>query len=195
MDFHALLDLPLGAPIVLYQGGLAAGRGLDVLVAATAGFPEGVHTVLVGSGRQRDELGRQAEELGLADRVHFIPAVLPHELPAYTAGASVGVIPYQPVSDNNFMALPNKVFEYTGVGLPFAASDLPELRRIAEEAGCATVYGPFDPHGLATAVTRILDPAEHETYRRSAANFGQRNTWENERLILVSEAKRIAGWE
>lgn len=192
VDLHGLLGLPLGAPIVLYQGGLAVGRGLDVLIAAAAKFPEGVHTVLVGSGQQREELGRQVEKLCLGDNVHFIPAVLPHELPAYTAAASVGVIPYQPVSTNNFMALPNKVFEYTGAGVPFVASDLPELRRIAEEAGCAEVYGPFDPHGLATAVTKILAAPDHETYRRAAATFGQHNTWESERLILISEAERIA---
>ena len=191
-DLHGLLGLPHRAPIVLYHGGLAAGRGLDVLVAATAAFPEGAHTVLVGSGRQREELGKQVDELGLADRVHFIPAVLPHELPAYTAAASVGVIPYQPVSTNNLMALPNKVFEYTGAGIPFAASDLPELRRIAEEAGCAAVYGPFDPHGLATAVKTILATSDREAYRRAAANFGRRNTWEREKLILISEVERIA---
>lgn len=192
VDLHGLLGLPPRAPIVLYQGGLAPGRGLDVLVAATAAFPEGVHTVLVGSGRQREELGRQVEELGLVDQVHFIPAVLPHELPAYTAAASVGVIPYQPVSTNNLMALPNKVFEYTGAGIPFAASDLPELRRVAEEAGCAAVYDPFDPHGLAIAVTTILAPSDHETYRRAAEDFGRCNTWEHEKLILVSEVERIA---
>lgn len=192
VDLHGLLGLPPRAPIVLYQGGLAAGRGLDILIAATAEFPEDAHTVLVGSGRQREELGRQAEELGLTDRVHFIPAVLPHDLPAYTAAASVGVIPYQPVSDNNLMALPNKVFEYTGAGIPFAAADLPELRRIAEEVGCAAVYGPFDPHGLATAVTKILEPSHHDVYRRAAAAFGQHNTWEHEKQILISEAERIA---
>lgn len=192
VDLHLLLDLPAGAPIVLYQGGLTAGRGLDVLIAATADFPQRAHTVLVGSGRQREALGKQVEELGLSDRVHFIPAVLPHELPAYTAAASVGVIPYQPVSANNLMALPNKVFEYTGAGIPFAASDLPELRRIAEESGCAAVYHPFDSRGLAAAVTTILAPSNYRTYRSAAVNFGQRNTWERERLILIAEATRVA---
>ncbi|MBE1523397.1 glycosyltransferase involved in cell wall biosynthesis [Nesterenkonia lutea] len=193
VDIHQLLDLPRGASIVLYQGGLAQGRGLDVLVAASADFPEGAHTVLVGSGRERESLGRQVEELGLVDRVHFIPAVLPHELAGYTAAAAVGVIPYQPVSTNNFLALPNKVFEYTGAGIPFVASDLPELRRIARDEGCAAVYDPFDPQGLAAAVTKILTPSDREMYRRAAAEFGRCNTWERERLILISEAERIAG--
>lgn len=192
VDIRGLLGLPPHAQIVLYQGGLAAGRGLDVLVAAAAEFPNGVHTVLVGSGSQRESLGRQVEELGLSHRVHFIPAVLPHQLPGYTAAASVGVIPYQPVSENNRMALPNKVFEYTGAGIPFAAADLPELRRIADEVGCAEVYSPFDPRGLAAAVTKILAPSHHDVYRRAAAEFGRSNTWERERLILIAEAARIA---
>lgn len=192
INLHSLLALPADARIVLYQGGLLPGRGLEVLIAATAGFPAGAHTVLVGSGRQRDELGRQVEELGLADRVHFIPAVLPQVLPRYTAGASVGVIPYQPVSGNNRMALPNKVFEYAGAGIPFAASDLPELRRIAEESGCAEVYSPFDPEGLSRAVTTILDPSEYGTYRRAAVTFGSRNTWEHESRMLLAEVERIA---
>lgn len=191
MDLHGLLNLPPEAAIVLYQGGLAPGRGLDVLVSAAAMLPGDVHTVLVGSGREREKLGRQVQELRLEDRVHFIPAVLPHELPAYTAAASVGIIPYQPVSANNFMALPNKVFEYTGAGIPFVASDLPELRRIAEETLSAMVYNPFDPRGLAAAVTKILAPLNHESYRRAAANFGRCNTWESEKTILISEAERL----
>lgn len=193
VDLHGLLGLPQGAHIVLYQGGLAPGRGLDVLVAAAGKFPKGVHTVLVGSGSEREALGIQVDKLSLSARVHFIPAVLPDELSAYTAAASVGVIPYQPVSANNYMALPNKVFEYTGAGIPFAASDLPELRRLADEAGCAVVYDPFDPHGLAEAVGAVLDSKNYATYRRAAVNFGRRNTWEQEKQILIAEAERVAG--
>ncbi|WP_166429961.1 glycosyltransferase [Nesterenkonia sphaerica] len=193
MDLHDMLGIPPEASIVLYQGGLAEGRGLEVLVAATSEFPVGIHTVLVGSGRERESLERQVSELGVEDRVHFIPAVLPHELPAYTAAATLGVIPYQPVSANNAMALPNKVFEYTGAGIPFVASDLPELRRIAEEAGCAAVYDPFNPRELAQTITDVLGRDKYATYRSAAVSFGQRNTWENEKLILISEAERLAG--
>ena len=119
--------------MVLYQGGLVPGRGLDVCVRAAAHFPDGVHLVFIGKGKSLDELTALADELGVTDRVHFLPAVEPGELPVYTAAADVGVIPYQPVSSNNEYALPNKVFEYTGAGIPFVASDLPELRRIATD--------------------------------------------------------------
>src|SRR5699024_11182513 len=129
--------------------------------------------------------------LGVRDRVHWLPAVEPGGLSAYTAAADVGLIPYLPVSRNNQYALPNKVFEYTGAGIPFVASDLPELRRIVEAARCGEVYDPFDPQQLATAVRSVLDPDRRVAYRQNADTFGKNNSWETEREILVSEALRL----
>src|SRR5699024_9203182 len=144
INLRALAGIPQDSKVVLYQGGLAAGRGLDVCVRAAAEFPEDVHLIFIGKGRMREELQALAQELGVSDRVHWLPAVEPGELSAYTAAADVGLIPYQPVSRNNQYALPNKVFEYTGAGIPFVASDLPELRGIVEAARCGEVYDPFD---------------------------------------------------
>ena len=123
--------------------------------------------------------------------MHFAPAVEPAELPAYTAAADVGVVPYQPVSRNNEYALPNKVFEYTGAGIPFVASDLPELRRIATTTHSGEVYDPFEPGQLAAAVWAMLDNERYPIYRENAEAFGRENTWETEREILVSEIRRL----
>src|SRR5699024_3005631 len=193
VDLRALAGLGRDVKIAIYQGGLVAGRGLDVCVRAAAHFGEDVHLVLIGKGRMLDELTALADELGVSDRVHFLPAVEPVDLPAYTAAADVGVIPYQPVSRNNEYALPNKAFEYPGAGLPFVAADLPELRRIAQTARCGEVYDPFDPAQLAGAVRTVLDPERYEAYQHNAEVFGRENTWENEREILVGEIRRVLG--
>lgn len=191
VNLRALAGIPQGSKVVLYQGGLVPGRGLDVCVRAAAHFPDGVHLVFIGKGKSLDELTALADELGVTDRVHFLPAVEPGELPVYTAAADVGVIPYQPVSRNNEYALPNKIFEYTGAGIPFVSSDLPELRRIATTVHCGEVYDPFDPGQLAAAVHAVLDPDRHPAYRQNAEAFGRENTWETEREILVSEIRRL----
>ncbi|MGP9539358.1 glycosyltransferase [Brachybacterium sp. AOP43-C2-M15] len=191
VDLRALAGLRRDEKVVIYQGGLVAGRGLDVLVRAAAHFADGVHLVLIGRGRSLDELTALADSLGILDRVHFLPAVPPGDLPAYTAAADVGVIPYQPVSRNNEYALPNKAFEYPGAGIPFVAADLPELRRIAQTARCGEVYDPFDPAQLADAVRAVLDPERYPAYRRNAETFGRENTWESEREILVGEIQRL----
>lgn len=191
VDLRALAGLRRDAKIVIYQGGLMHGRGLDVCVRAAVHFAEDVHLVLIGKGRMLEELTALADELGVADRVHFLPAVEPGDLPAYTSAADVGLIPYQPVSRNNEYALPNKAFEYPGAGIPFVAADLPELRRIAQTARCGEIYDPFDPRQLATAVHTVLDAERYPAYRHNAEAFGRENTWENEREILIGEIQRL----
>ncbi|MGM1028347.1 MAG: glycosyltransferase [Actinomycetota bacterium] len=191
IDLRALAGIPESAKVVLYQGGLVPGRGLEVCVRAATDFPDGVHLIFIGKGKSLDELTALAEDLRVTDRVHFLPAVEPAELPAYTVAADVGVIPYQPVSRNNEYALPNKVFEYTGAGIPFVAADLLELRRIAAAARCGEVYDPFDPEELAAAVSAVLDAEMYPTYRQNAETFGRENTWETERRILVAEIQRL----
>lgn len=190
-DVREPAGLPAASRVVLYQGGLVAGRGLDVCVRAARELPDEAHLVFIGKGRIRDQLESLADELEVAGKVHFLPAVDPAALPAFTAGADVGLIPYQPVSKNNNFALPNKVFEYTGAGIPFVASDLPELRRIVESSGCGEVYDPFDPSHLGAAVRRVLTVPDYGEYRRNATAFGRRNTWESESEILRSEIRRI----
>lgn len=191
-DLRLMAGLPLDAQVVLYQGGFAAGRGLEVCVAAVPGLPAGAHLVLLGFGPMRDELVSLAELAGVAHRVHVVDAVPPEELLACTASATVGLMPYQPVSRNNMLALPNKIFEYTTAGVPVVVSDLPELRRIAVDAGCGQVYDSFDPLMLAAALREVLDPTRYPAYREAARRFGETNVWETEREILVEQMMRLA---
>lgn len=191
INLHELAGIPEAARIVLYQGGLVAGRGLDVCVRAVKHFPEQVHLLFIGKGRLQDELRALAAEIGVSDRVHWLTAVAPGDLPRFTAGADLGVIPYQPVSMNNRLALPNKVFEYTGAGIPFVASNLPEIRRVVDSTGCGETYDPFDPVSLSDAVRSVLLEERYATCRRSAERFGRENTWGQERNILTTELQRL----
>src|SRR4029077_6509306 len=68
--------LPDGAPIVLLPGRLTGWKGQAVLIEALARMSRrDVHGVLVGSehggGRYTARLLRQAETLGVADRLHL----------------------------------------------------------------------------------------------------------------------------
>lgn len=191
-DLRLMAGLALDTQVVLYQGGFSAGRGLEVCVVAAADLPTGAHLVMLGFGPMQDELINLAKQAGVADRVHVVDAVPPEELAACTASATVGIMPYQPVSRNNTLALPNKVFEYTTAGVPVVVSDLPELRRIAVDAGCGQVYDPFDPVMLAAALREVLDPRRYPVYREAAQRYGQANVWETEREILVGQLTRLA---
>jgi glycosyltransferase involved in cell wall biosynthesis len=191
VDIRGVIGLSGSARIVLYQGGFTAGRGLDVCVTSAIDLPADTHLVMLGYGPLSGTLAALADRLQVTDRVHLLDAVPPEELGAWTAAADVGLVPYQPVSHNNRLALPNKVFEYTAVGVPVVTSDLPELRRIAIDEDCGEVYDPFDPLSLARAIGEVLEPLRYDRHRAAARAFGRHNVWETEREILVRELARL----
>ncbi len=183
-DVRRLANLPEEVDVVLYQGGLQGGRGLHEVIRSAEWLPTNAFLVVLGYGPLREELEELAAELNLSDRVRFVEAVPPDELLGVTASATVGIVPYQPVSLNNELSLPNKIFEYLTVGLPVVVSDVPELRRIVDESGCGRTYDSFDPKSLAAAVRDVLSPAVRGAAAAAALAYGDANTWEAEQRIL-----------
>jgi glycosyltransferase involved in cell wall biosynthesis len=190
-DLRRLAGLGLEDRVLLYQGGFVHGRGLDVCVAALSRLPEDVHLVMLGYGPLEHQLREWATEHGVSDRLHVVSAVPPEELLSYTASATVGLVPYQPISRNNHYTLPNKIFEYTSVGLPVVASDLPELRRVVVDHGCGAVFDPYDPEAQAAALRDVLRPTWLPVHQAAARRFGAANTWQLERRIAVDGISRL----
>ncbi len=118
--------------LFIYQGGLTEDRGLDLLLDTFASLDRRKHIVFMGYGPLTDLV--KGYERRHAN-IHFHPAVSPQALPAYTAGADVGLCMYQNVCLNQYLCLPNKVFEYLIYGLPIVVSDLPEMGRLVDESG------------------------------------------------------------
>jgi glycosyltransferase involved in cell wall biosynthesis len=153
-------------PIVLYTGGFAPHRGLPALVRAMEHVRRGV-LVLMGWGSLEAELRALVDAESLGGRVVFAPPVAPQEVLAFAAGADVGVIPYEPVGLNNLYSTPNKLFDYIAVGLPVAASRLPEISRIIERYAIGGTFEPGSSEEIATVIDAILGDDDHRARLRS----------------------------
>lgn len=174
-----------GAAVVLYQGGFVPHRGLPELVRASRWF-DGATLVMMGWGRLEQELRRLVEEEELAGVVRFAPPVSQRELLTHSAGADVGVIPYQAVGLNNFYTTPNKLFEYMAAGLPIAASRFPELVRFVEGLEVGRTFDPTRPRDIAAAVNGILaDDAARDAMRERALAAARTYCWEREAPRVV----------
>jgi glycosyltransferase involved in cell wall biosynthesis len=172
-------------PVVLYQGGFAPGRGIDALIDASVHLERGV-LVLMGWGPIEDDLARQIERLGMQGKVRIIAPVSRAELLPHTAGADVGVIPYQPVGLNNYYTTPNKLFEYIAAGLPIAASAVPELQRFLGDHDVGLTFDPYDPRAIASTINRMLSDAELLAQMRASATAAATVlNWEHEQVKLV----------
>ena len=180
-------------PIVLYQGGVQQGRGLERLVRVAAQVP-GAYFVFIGGGRLDASLRLIAQELRLEDRVRFIPTVALADLPSYTASADIGVQPIENTCLNHYTTDSNKLFEYVQAGLPVVASDLPEIRRIVRQHDLGLLVTAGDSETLAVALRRMVGDAQlraHHAARARAA--APALSWEVQEHLLVELYHRILG--
>ena len=180
-------------PIVLYQGGVQQGRGLERLVRVAGQVP-GAYFVFIGGGRLDASLRQIAEELRLEDRVRFIPTVALADLPSYTASADIGVQPIENTCLNHYTTDSNKLFEYVQAGLPVIASDLPEIRRIVRQHDLGLLVSAGDSEALAVALRRMVADAQLRAhYAARARAAAPALSWEVQEHLLVELYRRVLG--
>ena len=187
------LGLPHNRKVVLYQGWMSEGRGLEDLVRAAPLLACDAVVVFMGYGNYQKVLERLASAEG-GGRVHFLPAVPQRELLAYCASADVGVIPYQAVDLNNYYTSPNKLFDFIQAGVPIVASDLPFLRKVVMGHGLGVVADLTNPRSYASAINSILTlPDGGASIRANLLKIAPQFTWATQAAKLVEAYARLAG--
>jgi glycosyltransferase involved in cell wall biosynthesis len=155
------LGLPLDRCIAVCAASFYAHHAADLLVEAAA--RAGVLLVLVGAE------GASTEGVRRAGRV-------PHErVPDWLAAADIGVyVLRSPHPDFGFSPL--KLFEYMAAGRAVvAATDLPEIRELAESAGAGLACLP-EVGALAGALARLAaDPEGREAMGRRGRERAERD--------------------
>lgn len=177
--------------ILLFQGGLSAGRNLLELVRAMALMSrDDVHLVILGNGQLAETIESLIKRLHLEKRVFLHEAVAQAELLVITASADAGIIPYQAICLNNYYCTPNKLFEFIAAGIPILASDLPELRRIVDECGIGLVADLSTPELLAARIDEFFSDAEViSQWRHTLLSVREEFNWQTEgsRLQVLYE--------
>ena len=150
--------------------------------------------VFRGYGALDGPLRHRARELGVEDRVFFVPPVEMHDMVDSARGADVGIIPYLPSCLNNRYCTPNKIFEYMMAGMAVATSDLPVMRQIVCGEQVGDVFDPLDPHAIARALDGIVeDPARLQAMKERALEAAARRyNWDREGLKLMEVYRRLA---
>lgn len=176
------LGLSDDTPILVYVGGVAPQRGVDLAVAALPDVPR-AHLVMVApeSGRTQ-RLMEQARELDVSDRVHRLDYVPADEVVDFISSCDVGLIPFRPLP-NSELGVPTKYREYLVAGLPVVASNQGLVAQAIQRAGTGELFETGDARELAQAINRLLPRIDH--YRSAITpSLIDENLWERQVSVL-----------
>jgi glycosyltransferase involved in cell wall biosynthesis len=140
-------------PTVVVVGRLSPEKGGGVLLEALGGLrADGVAAVVefVGDGEARPALEAQAARLGIADRVRFLGALHPSEVPARLRQADVFCLP------SFAEGLPVSIMEAMAVGTPVVTTYISGIPELAVDGETALVVPAGNARRLADALARLL---------------------------------------
>lgn len=167
--------------IILYQGAVNIGRGLEWIIDAMPNVNNAV-LMIIGDGDIKSRLKTKVAEMKLENKVVFIDKLMPDELNKYTSAADIGLCLLENKGLSYYYALPNRIFDYINAGIPVLASNFPEIKAVVETFKTGILTDHHEPEYLAEVLNNMIEnpyPTLHFT--ALSAQF----CWENEEKKLL----------
>ncbi|NUP52227.1 MAG: glycosyltransferase family 4 protein [Catenulispora sp.] len=179
-------------PLLVYSGAVSPMRGIATMVEGLPELPDVHMAVVRGADTEFTRaLEKQAEQLGVRDRLHLVGYVAPHLVPQYLASADIGVIPILH-TPNHEVALITKYYEYMHARLPIVVSDVQAMADFTRELGNGEVFTAGDAREYAQAVAKVL--ADRPAYAaRYTDDLLAANSWEGQAEELSAVYARLSG--
>jgi glycosyltransferase involved in cell wall biosynthesis len=186
VPFRRQLELkPQQPPVILYQGMLNEGRGLEVAIKAMQ-WVNDAQLWLAGEGDLSLQLRQMSQDLGLEDKVQFLGYCAPADLPALTAQATLGLNLLENWGKNYYLSLANKAFDYIQAGIPSLQMRFPEYLALQNQYEPFCLIEELDPASLGQTITHLLNDAEwYERVQENCRRAGEELCWEREQQILL----------
>ena len=157
--FHELFGLDQSQKVILYQGGIIPQRNIENLLRGFCKLdPQDTHLVFLGPSdpvflKQLRKIAGHLQDT----RIHFLDAIPREELPAWTASADFGVVPYKVIDLNTRYCMPNKFFEFIQAGLPILSNNLIEVDKVIKMIGGGGMVANLNsPGNVALALGEML---------------------------------------
>lgn len=174
-----------GKRLILYQGALNIGRGIEHVIHAMELINNAVF-IIIGDGDIKNKLKSIVENKSLEEKVHFVGKITFNSLSAYTKSADIGIVLQEDLSLSYRFVLPNRLFDYIHAELPVIASDLPEIRKIFLENEIGLLVSDLYPENLAQKITYLLDDSEKRNQIKEKMKLvKEKYCWENEEKKLI----------
>ena len=167
-------------PVILYQGSLNLGRGLEETIKAMQYLPGYIFRI-VGDGDCTKELKSLTSRLELQDRTEFIGPVPFEELQLHHQDVMVGMCLLQNIGLNYFHSLPNRIFDYIQAGIPVIASNFPDIASIVGDHETGLLIDDISPGKIAKTIQEACKNTKlRHKWVNTLPKAAEKLCWENE---------------
>ena len=178
---------PGGEKIILYAGNFGPYQGVSLLLEAAALVREKAIIVLLGAGpADRMELKKQADLLGISDRVVILDRVPPSMVPLFVTLADVLVSPRLTGSNT-----PLKIYSFLKSGKPLVATNLYMHTQVLND-NISVLVEPT-PEGMAEGLSFALTSPEARRRAGAAKELSEREYTYSAYKEKMDRSLRTAG--
>lgn len=179
---HRRAGLAPSRRILLFQGAFHPFRGIKTLLRAAEELPEPWSLVMMGEGPLGDRIRTRAATLTASapagqTTLAWLPPAPHSELRAWSAGGSLGAIPYENKGLNHLYCTPNKLWEFPDAGVPLLATDLEEMGRIIRAHGIGFLLSRKFSHVDILAALNRISPTDLEKAVANCRTFADSMSW------------------
>lgn len=184
------LGIPSERVVLVFVGSFQPYHHVEWLVEAFAQIvpKHDVHLLLVGDGRQRDEITRLVQERNLVEQVTMTGAVAHRDVPRYVQAADIAVVPA-----HTEYADPMKLYEYMAAGRAIVAPNQEAITDVGADARDLLTFEPENVDGLANTLVRLVEDTSLRLRLGSQARLtiAEAHTWHNRAETLLAAMEKL----
>lgn len=193
VDYKTIRNVPVLQPlkpivptekIILYQGAVNEARGLEYLIPAMQWVESKL--VICGDGNFMPKLKKLISDYKLENKVELTGMLSPDELNGFSQKAYIGIAVPEKEGLNQYLALPNKLFDYIHAGLPQITVNYPEYQKINNQFEVAVLLDDISPKRIAEAINNLLaDDVLYTRLRENCLKAREILNWQQEEKKLL----------
>ena len=194
LEYKTIRNVPVLQPLnatatiekfILYQGAVNEARGFEYLIPAMKWVD--ARLVVCGDGNFMEQLKKLICDYKLQGKIEVKGMLPPSELWIIAQQAYIGVAVPEKEGLNQYLALPNKFFDYVHAVLPQVTVDYPEYRKMNKEFEVAVLIENLAPERIAAAINNLLDDnVLHNRLKQNCLKAREELNWQQEEKKLIT---------
>ena len=185
-----LADTSTTSRFIIYQGAVNEARAFEQLIPAMQWV--NAPLVICGDGNFMPQLKQLIQKNKLEHKIELKGMLPPSELWKVSQQAYAGVAVAENTGMNQYLALPNKFFDYIHAGLPQVTMNYPEYQKLNSRYEVAVLIDGIEPRLIADALNKLLDDTVmYSRLRNNCLRARLDLNWQNEEKRLLSFYKKV----